>query len=733
MSAAADTLDPVTFEVIRHRLWAINDEAALRGARMSASPAVYDAYDFNSALLTPEGESIYVGVYVSRHGTAIDMVAKAVIGLFGDDVHDGDVFVTNDPWSGAVHQNDFCAVAPIFFDGRPVMWTGITMHELDVGGPTPGGFTIGASDAFGEPPLVPPVRLVAGGEVSSEVERLLLRNSRTPTLNAMNLRARFGAINLARERVVDMFAEYGGDTVVAAVDKVISMTRDRFGRRLRELPEGSWSTCGYLDHDGNSEGLHAIELKLENRDGQLTFDFRGSAPQTGGSINCTRSGLVGGVMGALLPMLCFDMPWCPGGVAPRVSVLSDPGTIVDATFPAGVSMASIDSSWMVTDVANVAIGQMLGSSAAYQHEAQACWMASPNSFVISYPDARGQTTTTVLMAGIAGGGGARGRADGVDTGAYLVSAFASMPNAERDEQNYPVLELFRRQLPDSGGAGTHRGGVGIEYLVVPHGCDDGLEAVLISHGSTHPIGAGLFGGHPGSVSGHVLVREAGVRAEMAAGRVPVDVAEGPGWDVLPSKGRFRVGPDDALWCFASGGGGFGDPLERAPAAVERDVGMGLESAERARDVYGVVLDGDGLALHEETTEARAAIRRDRLARASRDGDSAVSPLPAGYEDLPDLRLGPAVGVASDGTDALAYCLRCGSVYGPAEHDPRRYALALSEGIERASDVNRFGRTDDFRLRQHVCAGCGGAVATDVHPVRGERAHEMGLRTENWRR
>ena len=157
-------LDPVTFEVLRHRLWAINDEQGLVAARISGSPVVYEAFDFNTALLTPEGEGLFVGIYGTRLSASIYLAVKAIIERFSENpgIEDGDAFLTNDPWFGAVHMNDYLMCSPIFWKGKLVCWTGVTMHEIDVGGPVPGSFVVGSREVFGEAPLVPPVG-VSGG------------------------------------------------------------------------------------------------------------------------------------------------------------------------------------------------------------------------------------------------------------------------------------------------------------------------------------------------------------------------------------------------------------------------------------------------------------------------------------------------------------------------------------------------------------------------------------------
>jgi N-methylhydantoinase B/oxoprolinase/acetone carboxylase alpha subunit len=180
-------VDPITFEVLRHRLWMINDEQGKVASQISGSPVVYESKDFNSALLTAEGDSLFIGIYCTRLSLCLDVAVKTVMERFSDDpgIEDGDAFITNDPWAGASHMNDIVMVAPVFFGGRVIAWTGLTMHEIDVGGGNPGSFTIGNRDVFGEGPIISPVKLVERGRFRPDIEAWAIRNSRTAQVNAL--------------------------------------------------------------------------------------------------------------------------------------------------------------------------------------------------------------------------------------------------------------------------------------------------------------------------------------------------------------------------------------------------------------------------------------------------------------------------------------------------------------------------------------------------------------------
>jgi N-methylhydantoinase B len=186
-------LDPVTFEVIRHRLWAINDDQAMIAARLSGSPVVYEAYDFNAALMTRDGRGLYSGIYIIHHASTIDVFVRRVLEEWRpEEIREGDMFFTNDPWWGALHANDGILATPIFWQGQIVAWSGIVMHDNDVGSPVPGSFVVGSHDRFGEAPLFPGIKMVENFELLRDIERAYLRNHRTPEMNALNLRSPTG-------------------------------------------------------------------------------------------------------------------------------------------------------------------------------------------------------------------------------------------------------------------------------------------------------------------------------------------------------------------------------------------------------------------------------------------------------------------------------------------------------------------------------------------------------------
>ena len=384
-------VDPVTFEVLRHRLWAINDEQGAIAARISGSPAIYETFDFNIGILTAAGKGVFTGVYIGHHAIPLEIVVKSVKERFGEDIQPGDMFFTNDPWCGALHANDGVLAAPVFWENEIICWTAIVMHDMDVGGPVAGSWVVGAKETFEEAPLYPPIKLVRQDTLQNDIYSILRRNCRIPDKNYLNMKARVSSQIMTRRRLYEIIHEYGRDTFVNLLEQVINHTNFVVKSRLREIPDGSWWEYGYLDHNGITNQVYKLVVKLTKKGTRLIFDFTGTDRQAIGSINCTSSGLRGGVLGPLLAMLCYDLPWSTGALEDIVEIISEEGTINNAIFPAGCSMASLQGTHATQQVTANAIAKMLCCSRTYKEEAQACWQPYLTGIFTSGLDPRGQS------------------------------------------------------------------------------------------------------------------------------------------------------------------------------------------------------------------------------------------------------------------------------------------------------------------------------------------------------
>ena len=463
------SLDPVTFEVIRHRLWAINDDQARMGARLSGSFIVYEGYDFNAALVTADGRGLYCGVYILQHGATIDEFVRLILADWpAEEIREGDMFFTNDPWWGALHANDGILAMPIFWQGRLVAWSGIVMHDDDVGSPVPGSFVSGAADRFGEAPLFPGIKMVENFEPLIDIERAYLRNSRVPEHNALNMRARVAALRMTHQRIGELIDEHGLDAFLAAQEGIIEYVERVVRSRLREIPDGEWYSMGYHDHDGNENRMYPICVRVIKRGDRLTVDLAGTSPQAPGSINCAKPCMEGAILGVVLTFLCYDLPWAIAALRNIVEIVSEPGTLNNALSPAGVSMGSTMAPLSTQDVAAQAFAKMMLCSERYRSEAQANWTPGVNGSLLIAGNPDGEPFVGAITDFFSGGGGARTFTDGIDSGGIFHSMASQMANVETVESRVPVLQVYRRELADAGGPGRFRGGVAVEFATVPH-------------------------------------------------------------------------------------------------------------------------------------------------------------------------------------------------------------------------------------------------------------------------
>ncbi|MBA3523522.1 MAG: hydantoinase B/oxoprolinase family protein, partial [Geodermatophilaceae bacterium] len=575
--SVVDTLDPLTYEVVRHRLTSITEEMGEALKRMSGSVVVTDCNDFDAAIMDEVGEVVQVGLYNTQLAASLDMAASWTLRhrATRPGIGAGDMFLCNDPWvGGGVHQNDVSLIAPLFVDAELFCWTGAVAHQVDLGGVSPGSWSVAGTDVFWESTPMPPVKIVEAGEIRDDIEDVYLRRSRVPKLVALDLRAKIGANNVAHERLTVLCRKYGADVVKAVMRRTMDDAESQLRAKLRELPDGSWTSVAHQDSArAGDRGIYKIVLTLTKRADTLTFDFTGTDPQVEGLINCTYTGLRGGIMPVLLTMLCGDLPWAPGGLIRCIEIISEPGTINNCTFPAGIGKASVASSWATTNVATECLAGLLDTHPEHRKRLMSVCCGTWDFALLAGVDQRGGGFVTMLCDSMAGGLGARSDSDGVDTGGLACIPMGRVADVEMNEFAFPMLYLWRKEEADSGGAGRYRGGVGASSCFIPHDSPiGGVHLVVSAPGKALPLASGLSGGLPAGTQYDVLMRGTDVAAHFAAGRIPSSLADlGGDTDLLPAHHETDLGPDDVYYTQWQGGGGYGDPLLREPEAVAADV------------------------------------------------------------------------------------------------------------------------------------------------------------------
>ena len=653
-----EPLDPATFEVLRHRLWAINDEAAVTITRVSGSPIATEGNDFNSGLLTAEGEVVVAGIYVLVHAAALEAVVKDILANYGDNpgIGPGDMFITNDTYVGAPHQADVIIVAPIFAGDELIAWCGSCVHQADVGGPVAGSITVGAASIYEEALPMAPMRLVEAGRLRADIEREYLIRSRTPELNRLDMLGQIAANRVQTERVLELCGSYGTDVVVGAMTQLVDSTERVLRARLRSLPDGTWRHVGFVEHDGLSDKIYEIRLEMCKVDDRLVFDFTESSDQAPALINVTHVTAANYTTAAVMTVLGYGLPWVPSAFIRLIEVQTRPGSVVSAVMPAGMSMGVTSAGQEVRTSVNICIDRMLDASDDPEHHRQilASCTSSSATQTISGLRSSGEGFTTMLLDGLPAGCGARSFADGPDAGGFLTSPAGLCTNVEVTELHYPIRYLWRHERADSGGPGRWRGGIGAEHAYTLHGTDQ-LDSAGFAHGVEPATASGVLGGEPGLQNGFGIVRSAAVDQRVAT---PEDLGGTP--ERHAAKQVAHLTGTDVFMNWCAGGGGLGDPIDRDPRAVADDVAEGLVTTLGAHRDYAVVIGDDGDLLADETDELRAERRRGRI--------GGEQPRPAASRPPLGRRVSSSLVVAH----GLFQCRRCGEVLGSAGVDVKSH-------------------------------------------------------------
>ena len=599
-------MDPVTFSIIRHRLYRIVEEAVITLKHVSGSAITNEGHDLMVSLYKADGTLLLGGVGFLHHLTSAAEACKSIIRRFGDQVSEGDIYLLNDPFTAALHTSDIYLVAPIHHNGRLIAWSACFVHVYDIGAMNPGGFAPDARDVFSEGFSSPGLKLVDKGELRQDVWDTILNMVRGPEMVALDLRSMIACNNVARARTLDLIDKYGVEDFEDASRLLIDQSESRLRSRLRELPDGRWQSRQYF---AVKDEVLKVELTMVKEGEELLFDFTGSSPQSRFAVNCTKWASLGGLFAPLFPLLCYDITWNEGVIRP-VRVIAPEGSLVNCDKPFPVSVATVGAIQSVNNAACSTIAKMLASHDKYVSQSSAVWHANHFAIFMFGENQRGREAIGIMTETFAGAGGARFFADGVDIGGEIPNPISRMANVETVEAMFPIRYLFRKRLRDSGGPGEFRGGTGGELAVVPHDAPNGgLDYVLSGKGSQFPQSEGIAGGDPGAINDYVWVHAPDDNNGSMTFAQTLEAIPGKkepiSWGVFPLTGA------DALYVRWNGGGGTGDPLNRDVSKVADDLFHGAISETAASEIYGVV-EKSGRIDPEATTALRAQMRRSRV-------------------------------------------------------------------------------------------------------------------------
>lgn len=703
-------VDPVTFEVVRHKLEALVEEQALTLKSVSGSPIVSEATDYNCGLYLADGSIVATGKQVLFHsGTCCSVIRNVIADCDRNPgIYDGDMFIVNNPYKGAIHPPDVSIVAPIFYQGERIAWAGAVAHQLDVGGMDFGSWCPKATEIQQECIIIPPVKMVEGGKIREDIWAMIMSNSRLPFIIGLDFKAMIAANNVAKRRFAVLIERYGWDTVKAIMAGVLDLSEQRMRDRLMELPNGKYRAINYLDHDGLANRLYRFYLTVIKKDDKLIFDFTGSAKQAPGFINCTLSGLTGSILSGLLPVLAFDIPWNEGLLRP-LEIVSQPGTVNNALWPAPVGSGTCAAAWVTESVATEAVAKIVNCTEKYAREGSAVQDANFAVLNMAGLNQYGEPFGTMLLDPNAGGGGAYSFRDGIDCeGPHTIPA-GNIANVETNENFAPMLYISRRYVADSGGPGEFRGGRTGGLAFILHDTEH-LDGLLVSHSIESPCGRGIFGGYPASCGINLLLKKSDLDQLLDGGELPAQIGDASGelTDLGAKPGRISIDKGDILeytWC---GGGGYGDPLDRSPDAVMDDVRRGAVSVEWARRSYAVVVNSSLQLDREASHKLREEVRAERLARPQRR-PSKVS-VPSGTPEIVLMPMGTHTRLVEIAGKKVVRC-KCGYIFCQANENWKEYAGFAIVSPTNAGPLVKLH--EDLEMREYTCPKCARLHSVEV--------------------
>lgn len=710
LTRARTEVDPITFEVIRHRLLSITDEQAATLAAVSGSVLVNEATDFNTGLYRAHGEVVTMGRTVTFHAASLSLMVKHIIEDCEQSpgINEGDMFIVNHPHKGALHCPDIGILAPIFVDGVRIGWTGGCAHQLDVGGMVPGSFASMARDIRQEGMLIPPVKIVDRGELRGDVLNMITGMSRLPININLDLKGLMAANNVGVKRVLETIDKYGVDTVLAVMDGMMDLSETKMRARLRSLPDGVFRSQAFLDHDGVTNKIYKIHVELRKQGDQIVFDYTGSDDEAPGFVNATRTGLLAGVYAGILPVIAYDLPWNDGLFRP-LKIESREGSIVSCRFPAPCSQGPLGAMWLVEVTTTEAISKLMATHPEFIAEAQSAPASGPDLFHIHGKNQYGEPATAPILEVMLSGGGAYTHRDGINVSGQRNITAGRAPNVEATELKLPVLYMYRRIITDSAGPGRNNGGRAAGAAFVLHDVHE-VESLVACHGYESPTSRGMFGGYPSGCNHRRFVKNSNIRALLASGVFP-DTMEGIKGEEITFNAKppeFAFEHDDVYECNPTAGGGWGDPIAREAERVAADVRERAISADVAKRIFCVALDKSGNVDVAATDKARAAERKARLAWPAAKALPSALKIDAKAESV--ALVGDVARVAKVGGRAYFAC-NCGCAIAPAGENWKQYARAKAAT---ADDLGpRVRLHADLEVMRYACPSCATLLDVEV--------------------
>lgn len=580
--------DSIQRRILANALETAADELATTIFRTAHSSVVRDAMDFSAALCGPTGETIAQAATIPLQLGSIPNAMKTLFEHYGDRFHPGDIYMVNDPFDGASHVPDVFVAKPSFLDGALIGFAVTVAHHGDLGGRVPGSCACDCREVFEEGLRLPWIRLYADGQPVEDIFAIIRSNVRIPHEMLGDLSSQVAACNVGDLALQSLAQQHGVTRLSSLMRGLLDHSEELMRQTIRGWPDGTVTFTDYMDSDGIDIVPVELTVDLTVSGDELVADFSRSAPMVRGALNCTPSFIAASVYHTIMAASSIDIPRTAGATRP-ITVVTKPGTVVHVLLPGASSMRGV-TGYRVSDVMNGALAQLIPDRVP---------AAGEGGSTLAFFTGRRADEPWVFSELVVGTWGGRPIADGNDGLANPCASMANIP-VEVAETDWPIFIERYGLVPDSGGAGRYRGGLAVER--VWRAVAESVVNVRSDRQIHRPYG--LKGGAPGGASGTVLHHRDGIDEHM------------------PPMFSAPLLPGDVLEHRMAGGGGWGDPFERDPAAVAEDVIDEKISAVAARDSYAVVLAHDGTVDSDATKalrRSRRASRETRVATAGADG------------------------------------------------------------------------------------------------------------------
>jgi N-methylhydantoinase B len=569
--------DPIEFELFKNALFGVADEMALTVFRTTYSGVLKDNMDYSTAMFDGAGVLVAQGLTLPGHLGSMPTAMASVKDTFAGNIHPGDVFIFNDPFRGGMHLPDVFVFKPIFRDEDRIAWACAVCHHTDVGGRVPGSNASDSTEIYQEGLRIPPLKLYERGARNETLFALIETNVRVPVKVFGDLRAQLAACHIAEAALIEMAARYGNNKLQAYMTELVDYAERMTRAALRELPDGVYDFLDHIDDDGIDVGVPIpLKVTITKQGDTIHADWTGTAKQVKGAINNTLSYTKSATYCGIRSVLPQNIP-TNEGVFRAISVEAPRGTIANMVLPGACAARGLTGFRMV-DCMFGALAKMLPDRV---------FAASDGGNTgVSIGGYHADRSPFIYVDFTCCAWGGRPDADGLDGNSNIYANMASQP-IEVTETEQPLQITAYEFIQDAMGPGKFRGGAPFrrEYKLL---AEEAILQVRSDRRDFRPYG--LYGGGPGKPSQNFLNPD-----------------RGPA--LLPSKLTMNMKKGDLFRHEVAGAGGWGDPLERDPALVLKDVRNDFVSERAARDDYGVVLASD--AVDEAATAALRQRMRDR--------------------------------------------------------------------------------------------------------------------------